>query len=359
MLQSHAAEKTYALGEGPKNYYSTIKGMIVMKKSVKVLSFILATILCLSPLGISVTAAVFECEMVLTSYNTLENMMVSVTTKQAAGAVTGTLVFNSDLLNLDIENTVCHEEGVEVEDICTIVGNTITFIIVTDDLTNGSTQWIDFAFTTKGTGTATFSISDAQAADVGENLSNAIMVAPVTVNVNIGATEALGAQYRPATDANGNKAALRFGAKVYRTKDTNKMTVDGEEKTAIYCGFILGFEGNIKMANDGSLPELTANFDSATGKIESVTSGATVTKATKAYAFADEYLVHTIAVTGIGDTTTGTIGGVEGVLLKDAPIVARAYVVYKNADGSYGIAYADQISRTFRAVEESYSLVEG
>lgn len=330
-----------------------------MKKLVKAISFLLVAVLCLSPLGISAMATTFECEMVLTSYNTMENVMVSVTTKQAAGAVTGKLTFDSNLLSFDPEHTVCYEEGLEVAEICTVEGNTITFAVVTDDLTNGSTQWIDFAFTVKASGTATFSVSEVQASDVGENLASSTTVAPETVNVNIGATVALGAQYRPATDENSNKAALRFGAKIYRTKGTNQMIVDGEEKTALYCGFILGFEGNITAANGGTLPELTANFNSTTGTIESVTDGTTVTKSAKAYATTDDYLVHTIAITGIGDTTTGTIGGVANVLIMDAPIVARAYVVYKNADGSYGITYAAQISRTLRAVEESYSLIEG
>lgn len=330
-----------------------------MKTSVKAISFLLMLILCVNLLVLGVTAKNFEGDMVLTAYNTADNQMISIGTTQTAGAVAGKLVFDSDLLTFDPEHTVCAAGNEKAEDMYYVEGNTITFMVVADDLTNGADRWIDFAFVETGSGMASFSVSDAQVSDVEGNVSGTLSVAPVQVTATAEATEVLGAQYRPATEENGNVAALRFGAKVKRNRENNKIRVDGEEKTAVYCGFILGFEGNIQAANGGTVPELEAKLNRNTGNIRAVTSGAILSKAAKAYESTDNYLIHTVAITGIGDTATATIGGVENVLIKDAPIIARAYVVYQNADGSYGIAYSEPISRTFSSVAESYAMVEG
>lgn len=154
-----------------------------MKTSAKAISFILTTVLCLSLLAIGVTAAVFECEMLLNAYNTAGRTMVSVTTKEAAGAVSGTLTFDSALLQFDPEHSVCYEEGIEVADFCTVEGNKVSFVVVADDLENGATKWVDFAFTPKSEGTATFSVSDARASDVKGNLCQNITVSPVNFTV--------------------------------------------------------------------------------------------------------------------------------------------------------------------------------
>ena len=154
-----------------------------MKTSAKAISFLLTVVLCLNLLSICATATAFECEMVLAPYRSEGNVMVSVTTKEAAGAVSGTLTFDSELLSFDPEHTVCYEEGIEVADLCTVEGNTIAFVVATDDLTNGSTQWIDFAFTAKSEGTAAFSVSDARASNVEGNITQDITVAPVSIFV--------------------------------------------------------------------------------------------------------------------------------------------------------------------------------
>ena len=330
-----------------------------MKTPVKAIALLLMVVLCLNLMGFDALATNFECEMVLTAYNTSDNLMISVGTTNSAGAVAGKLTFDSNLLAFNPEKIVCSASSDQAEDMYNVEGNTITFLVVADELTDGTDRWIDFAFDVKGSGAVSFSISDGYVSDMNGNVSEELTVAPVTVNVVGGVTEALGAQYRPATEENGNVAALRFGAKVYRTKGTNQMYINGEAKTAVYCGFILGFEGNIQEANGGTVPELKAKLNTTTGKIRSVTSGTVLTQAEKVYAATDQYLVHTIAITGIGDTTTATIGGVENVLVKDAPIIARAYVVYQNADASYDIAYSEPISRTFTSVAESYAMVEG
>ena len=330
-----------------------------MKTSVKAISLFMVLVLCVNLFGIIAPAATFACEMVMTAYSTTENLMVNISTTQIAGAVSGKLTFDSNLLDFDPEHTVCSVDSDSAENLYRVNGNTITFMVVADDLTNGATKWIDFAFTEKGSGLATFQISDAQASDVNGNVSEILPVSPVSVPISVGATEVLGAQYRPATEENGNVAALRFGAKVYRNKTNNKIIIDGQEKTAMYCGFVLGFEGNIQESNNGTVPELKARLNKTTGAIRSVTAGAVLTKSAQVYSSTDSYLVHTIAITGIGDSSTATIGGVENVLVKDAPIIARAYVVYQNGDGSYDIAYSEPISRTFASVAASYAVVEG
>jgi len=330
-----------------------------MTRSVKIIPLLLALVLCVNLLGLTATATDFDCGMVLTPYNTTEKLMISVDTTQAAGAITGKMVFDNNLVDFDSENTVWVEGSAASRDMYRVEGNTITFLIAADDLTNGQTKWIDFAFDVKETGSAVFTVTDVQVSDVNGNVSSSLSVAPVTIGVDGSVTEILGAQYRPATEENGNVAALRFGAKLYRSAGTNQIVIDGEEKTALSCGFILGFEGNIKAANGDAVPELSAKLDTETGKVHSITSGAVLSKSVKAYSTTDSYLVHTIAITGIGESTTATIGGVENVLVKNAPIIARAYVVYQNADGSFGIAYTQQISRTFTEVDQSYTMVEG
>lgn len=329
--------------------------------SVKALSFLLVFVLCMGMMAVSTVAQEpFACEMVLTPYSSLDNVMISVTTKQAAGAVTGKLTFDSNLVSFDPQHTTCYEDGMNASDLYTVEGNTITFIVVADDLVNGETKWIDFAFVAKGTGTATFRMTNAQASDVGENLSEAINVASVTKAISIGPLKVLGASYRPES-ASDNGAALRFGTKLTCDKETSTVIVDGAEKKAIYCGYILGFEANIKVKNNTeNVPELgVADFDSTNGKFTKVTDGAIMVHAQKALIIEDDYLVYTVAVTGIKSDTRATIGGVENVLVKDAPIVARPYVVYKNADNTYGIYFGGQMCKTFSEVEEMYSRVEG
>lgn len=336
------------------------KGVKTMKGSAKVLSILLMFILCIGMMGISAVAQEpFACEMVLTPYNSLDNVMISVTTTQAAGAVTGKLTFDSNLVSFDPQHTTCHEDGASASDLYTIEGNTITFVVIADDLVNGQTKWIDFAFAVKGTGTAAFHVTEARASDVGENLSEAIHVNAVNKAVSVGPLKALGASYRPES-ASDNGAALRFGTKLCYDRESSTVIVDGVEKTAVYCGHILGFEANIKLKNGTeNVPELgVADFDHTNGKFTKVTEGAIAVHAQKALAIEDDYLVYTVAVTGIKSDTRATIGGVENVLVKDAPIVSRPYIVYKNADNTYGIYFGNQICKTFSEVEEMYSRVE-
>ena len=154
-----------------------------MKLFIRTISVFSVVLMCLGLLGIPAFAAPFSCNMMLSAQLSEENVVVSVTTDQAAGAVSGKLTFNNELLSFDPERTVCYESAVETKDVCTVTGNTITFTVVADDLTNGSTQWIDLAFTVKGNGTAAFSVSDALASDVNENLSQTIAVSPVSIYV--------------------------------------------------------------------------------------------------------------------------------------------------------------------------------
>ncbi len=157
-----------------------------MKTSVKVISVLLTVVLCLSLLSVSAMAATFDCEMILSADYSQGNVVVRVSTNQAAGAVSGKLTFDSTLVSFDSENTVCYENAVDTQDLYTVEDNTITFAVLTDDFTNGTTQWIDFSFAVKGNGTATFSVSDAQAVDVNEKTSQAITVPPVSIHVGNG-----------------------------------------------------------------------------------------------------------------------------------------------------------------------------
>ena len=154
-----------------------------MKLFIRMISVFSVVLMCLGSLGIPVFAAPFSCNMMLSAQQSDENVVVSVTTDCAAGAVSGKLTFDSELLTFDPEHTVCYENAVDVTDICIIGDNTISFAVVADDLTNGATQWIDFAFTVKGNGTATFSASEALASDVNENLSQTIAVSPASIYV--------------------------------------------------------------------------------------------------------------------------------------------------------------------------------
>jgi len=154
-----------------------------MKALLKIISAFLVILMCVGILGTPVLAAPFNCEIMLKAYHTQDRVRVSVTTDQYAGAVSCNLIFDSDLLSFDPEHTIVYEEGITAADVCRVEGNTITFTAVSDDLTNGATQWIDFAFTVKGSGTATFSVSNALAADVDENLSATIAVSPTSIYV--------------------------------------------------------------------------------------------------------------------------------------------------------------------------------
>ena len=78
-----------------------------MKTPVKAIALLLMVVLCLNLMGFDALATNFECEMVLTAYNTSDNLMISVGTTNSAGAVAGKLTFDSNLLAFKPEKIVC------------------------------------------------------------------------------------------------------------------------------------------------------------------------------------------------------------------------------------------------------------
>lgn len=154
-----------------------------MKNMTKAIAFLLMIALCFGMMAVSVSATDFTCEMALTTYNASGMVMVRVSTSEAAGAISGTLSFDNQLLSFDPEHTLCYAEDAQVTDLCAVEGNSISFAIATDNVTDGSTHWIDFAFTVKSQGTAVFSISNGQAVDLAENLCQNIAVDPISVSV--------------------------------------------------------------------------------------------------------------------------------------------------------------------------------
>ena len=200
---------------------------------IKAIAFLLTIVLCFSLVGVSVTATDFAYEMVLTTYNASGLVMVRVSTSEAAGAISGTLSFDSQLLSFDPEHTLCYAEGVQVTDLCAVEGNSISFAIATDDVTNGSTHWIDFAFTVKSQGTAVFSISNGQAVDLAENLCQNIAVDPISVSVgdaivkwNLILGDSIGANfYVQAADASNTQVQFAVADKTW-TVNSSGVPVD-------------------------------------------------------------------------------------------------------------------------------------
>lgn len=313
----------------------------------KILGVVLSIVMCITVLSFTTFADSFNPEIKISARfdEKGEKIIAAVVTSQNCGAISGTVNFSS---NLEFDSVASEfvEENNDVK-YTKISDTSLRFVILANDLENGNNHWVDLHFNIKSTGDVTFTLSDVDVCDINENLvENSLAIKGATLTLTDNQLRTLGSQYRE------QKPALRFGAKLERNIADNSL--GDTNKVAIRCGFIAGFEYKI-----GEGVEISAtDFDSKTGGFSKVTKGAIKKQAKYCLKNENDYIIYTYAITGITDTsTTNTPAGQKYV--KDLPIVARSYVVYKNADGSYGIDYGAQITKSFADVKAVSNLIDG
>ena len=325
-----------------------------MKNFKKILVLALAVIMCVTVLSVTTIADTFNPTIKITARydDNGEQIIASVVTSQPCGAIKATFSYEGSV-ELDTSK-IAFVDKTEAEPYVTN-GNTITFVLLANDLTSGDTYWADFYFTVNGKENVTFSLKDVDVCDVNETLvSDSKELEGTTITLTADDLKTLGAQYRkPVDDAqNPISAALRFGSRIDRTKNTADddetilHNLTSNKGVAVRCGFLAGFE--FKVEKDRVLE---AEFDENTGEFTDITTGAINIPAKKCLQDKDTYLIYTYAVTGIEeDTQAETSTGVYEYV-KDLPIVARPYVVYKTNDGAYGIEYGAQVSKSYSDVQ--------
>ncbi len=314
-----------------------------MKNFKKIIVLALAVVVCLTALSVTILAdTAFNPTIKISARfdKTGDKLIAAVVTSQPCGAIKGTLTF-SDKLTIDQAYFVEQNDDTKKY---VVNGNSVTFVILADDMENGDTHWADFYFKVNSVADVTFALSDVEACDVNETLAGeGTKIEDATVTLTAENLQALGAQYRKET---GNvESALRFGSKLKVDMSNNAL---GNGKTAVRCGYIAGFEFKL----DGADLKETTTFDSTTGEITAVTTGAINKQAQYYLDKGDNYIIYTYAIKGFGKGTTAN--GDKPV--EDLPIVARPYVIYKDSNG-YGIEFGTQISKCYSEVEEISDLV--
>ncbi|MBR5223383.1 MAG: hypothetical protein IKV81_04385 [Clostridia bacterium] len=330
-----------------------------MTKFKKLLSVLLVFVLCFAVCGVIASAAEDPTVLVYTSYakNDASQVRLTIKTSKAYAAIAGTITYAGvtleDAGHIFAEKT----EDVKFEKVS---NNQVKFALVTDNFgandKYGDQYWASFKFNVAG-GAISFDV-DAQVADFDATkaIDPAYKVASVKTISTVGS---LGAQYRDESDkyANGT-AALRFGAKLDRTKNDSKVTVGGTQYKAVACGAILGYQFNIKV--DGA--ELTDPasvtwknyFDLEGAKLvpnKSKISGAKAYLSSKYYESKDNYLAYTFAITGIKDNHE-TYGN-----LQNEAIVFVPYTIYETNSG-YDVVYGNAIAQSYTTVNEIYNFVK-
>lgn len=313
-----------------------------MKNFKKILVLALAVMMCLTALAVPTFAAEFNPEVSITArFNeTGDRIIASVVTKEKAGAIQGTLTYSG--LTFDATSTKFSEKN-DMEKY--VPGdNQIKFVLLANDLNDGDTHWADFYFEVPTSETITFGLTDVSACDIHENLSDAVSVPSVSLTLSQNDLTTLGAQYRE------DNPALRFGTRLDRNKADNILVKKGV--AAVRCGFIAGFEFKVGKGTELKITELDDE-----GRLVSVTNGAIYKQAKKCLVDDNLYMIYTYAVTGITDTLKTNTGSQEEYV-KDLPIVVRPYVIYREANGDYGIAYGTQVSKCYADVQEASGLLD-
>ena len=319
-----------------------------MKSFKKILVLALAVIMCLTALSVTAFADGFNPEIKISARfdENGEKIIAAVVTSQECGAISGVITFTSNV-EFDAAASKFIEENDDIK-YNKLSDTSVKFVILANDMQNGNKHWADLHFNIKSKGDITFTLSDVDVCDVNETLvKNSQSVKGATITLTDNELRTLGAQHR------AENPALRFGAKLNRNIADNTLG-DTNKKVAIRCGFIAGFEFKIGKGTQ----VVATDFDSKTGAFSTVSKGAVIKQAKYCLESTDDYMIYTYAVTGITDTSkTTTDKGEEYV--KDLAIVARPYVVYKNADdGTYGIDYGAQISKSYADVKAASTLLD-
>ena len=331
-----------------------------MNKMKKLLAILVAFVMCFTVFGMVASADEFNPTVYLkTNFddNEATTVTANISTSQACGAIQGTLKFTGASY---VENSAKFIEDGATADKLVINGNEIKFVVVTDELAKGDTNWASFKFQiTKADADVTFDLTDVSVCDIAATTlkdSNSISIPQEKIEITA-PIRPLGGQYR--AQSGDIKAALRFGSDLKLNMSTSKVTIDGTEYEAISCGHILGFDFIIKSKNEGTKAGLSTypTFNSETGTLTSDTTknGVKVYEAKRYLVKKGTSIIYTLAIvpTYYGAENTPTV--VDGHKLIDEKISAVPYVIYKDGD-KYEVKYGTEISRSYSEILENYQL---
>lgn len=320
-----------------------------MNKMKKLLAILVAFVMCFTVFGMVASADVQSTKVYLKlnyADNAATSVNANISTSQACGAIQGTITFSG----ATFDSAKFIEGGAEADKFVA-TDNEIKFVIVTDDLDNGDTNWANFKFNI--TGDATFTLKDVSVCDVGAtNIKDGIALDPQNIKVDT-TIRTLGGQYRAPADA--KEAAIRFGADLKRNEADSTI----KEGKAVSCGYVIGFDFNITYKNEGTKDALTSYVSLDGNKLVAKENSGVFVKESKYYfSKTAEDLIYTYAIKGFyngSNALTYELGGTTYTLAKEK-ISAVPYVVYMNAAGEYGVVYGDEISRSYDEVVENYNL---
>ncbi len=329
-----------------------------MKNIKRLAVVLLAVVMCFTACGIVASAdEAFEPKVYLgTTYDDSGNTIkVDISTDKAYGAIEATLKFSGPVTYKNDDTTKFIEtQNVAYTDLFkyTEADKTIKFVVVTDKVNEGDTDWATFQFTLgEGTGTVSFDLEGVKVCNVGaDKLVPNIEVDAKNIIIDTKPIRSLGAQFRKQDG--DKKEALRFGSKITRNREKSSIVVDGETYHAASCGFVAGFDFYIEYKNGTGIDIKDVNFDTKTGAVSSKYVGAIVSQADKCYENALDYMIHTYAITGFYDgdvAKTKTYGGIT-YKLPEEKISAVPYVVYTKDDKEYHIMFGEIVSKSYDEV---------
>ena len=117
-----------------------------MNKMKKLLAILVAFVMCFTVFGMVASADEFNPTVYLkTNFddNEATTVTANISTSQACGAIQGTLKFTGASY---VENSAKFIEDGATADKLVINGNEIKFVVVTDELAKGDTNWASFKF---------------------------------------------------------------------------------------------------------------------------------------------------------------------------------------------------------------------
>ncbi len=334
-----------------------------MIKFKKLLAVMLTVILCFSVCAISASAA-DNCTAkanIATAFMDANaaQIRVTITTTEKCGAISATLTatgatFENNTTSASlIEKTGDDNKYTVSED-----KKTIKFVVVTDKLEEGDKVWASFIFNVEDTN-MNFTLSDIEVCDITatklgkptQSVESVTKLVSTTLGT-IGAT--------PRIDSNG----FRFESRLNINTETNAITnISGA--TAVSCGYIVGYDFNIRNKNNITndtydLKDYVQLDNSNKLVVKEAGKGVNVIQS-KYYISLDSvnnYMTLGFSIkdfTKDGNKVTTEVGGVTYTLYDEA-IVYMPYVVYKNSEGQYSVAYGDQIMRSCAQVMDSQDL---
>lgn len=319
-----------------------------MKSFKRILVLALAVVMCLTAFAISSSAAgEFNPEVeLLARYNeTGDKIIVTVTTDEKCGALMGTLTFpEGAALNIQLtESKFVEDVNADNNEFYDKTDTSVTFAVVTSNITEGSTTWADVYFDVAsiadnmvGDSALKFGLNNVQVCDIDEQFVDGKSASNVAVEIPYVSLRALGAKKE---DAANN---ILFGSRVDLTGSTTDfkasatIKIGDEEYQAKSCGYAYAYTDNV-----------SANFDEfgvqlVDGEVRVKNSANTLFFNCKKYKYWDEengFFVYTLKLNNVSNASK--------------EISVRPYVVYEAADGSKQLIQGNVISRSCNGIADA------